>query len=198
MHFFYAFDQVLQSLFLFFRCASPILDESQDFSIFVREIFADFCCCRCHHALFILMRNLCNKMFLGCQKLGLVTDPTFHLTKIGVGTSKNRCLIVGRDPANIKLQSAFSVRLEKDLSKSIPNICALQPGLCMFEVWNAVRHTVLQKRAKQFGQNECNSCNACSNCPLVCSNRLVSSLATRVFPCVNVNEHATVSVRVHT
>ena len=82
---FYAFAQFFQSLFLFFGCASPLLDESQDFSIFGREIFAHFCCCRCHHArfiivvldlarvaagmehdrtcLFILMRNLCTKMF---------------------------------------------------------------------------------------------------------------------------------------
>ena len=72
-------------MFLFFGCASSLLDESQDFSIFVREILAHFCCCRCHHArffvvvlelarvaagmehdrtcLFILMRNLCDRMF---------------------------------------------------------------------------------------------------------------------------------------
>ena len=34
--FFYACAQVLQSLFLFFGHASPLLDESQDFSIFIK------------------------------------------------------------------------------------------------------------------------------------------------------------------
>ena len=68
--FVYAFAQILQSLFLFFGCASPFLDESQDFSIFVQEFFILFCCCRCDHAhffdetcLFILMRNSYAKMF---------------------------------------------------------------------------------------------------------------------------------------
>ena len=83
--FFYAFAQILQSLFLFFGSASPLLDESQDFSIFVQELFTLFCCCRCGHVcffvvvlelarvaagmehdrtcLFILMRDLCSKMF---------------------------------------------------------------------------------------------------------------------------------------
>ena len=67
---FYAFAQILQSLFLFFGCASPLLGESQDFNIFVQELFILFCCCRCDHAhffdgtcLFILMRNSYTKMF---------------------------------------------------------------------------------------------------------------------------------------
>ena len=38
--FFYAFAQVLQSLFLSFGHASPLLDESQDFSIFIKEFFS--------------------------------------------------------------------------------------------------------------------------------------------------------------
>ena len=33
---------------------SALLDESQDFSIFGRQIFAHFCCCRRHHARFII------------------------------------------------------------------------------------------------------------------------------------------------
>ena len=54
----------------FFNAFAPILDESQDFSIFVQEFFILFCCCRCDHAhffdgtcLFILMRNSYAKMF---------------------------------------------------------------------------------------------------------------------------------------
>ena len=83
--FFPALAHFFQSLFLFSGCTSPLLDESQDFSIFERQIFAHFCCCRCHHArfivvvldlarvaagmehdrtcLFILMWKLCTKMF---------------------------------------------------------------------------------------------------------------------------------------
>ena len=52
---FYALAHFFQSLFLFFGCTSPLLDESQDFSIFDRQIFAHFCCCRCHHARFIIV-----------------------------------------------------------------------------------------------------------------------------------------------
>ena len=68
--FFYALAQILQSLFLFFGCASPLLDESQDFNIFVKEFFILFCCCRCDSAhffagtcLIILMRNSYAKKF---------------------------------------------------------------------------------------------------------------------------------------
>ena len=83
--YFYALAQIFQSLFLFFGCASPLLDESLDFSIFGRQIFAHFCCCRCRHArfisvvldlarvaagmehdrtcFFILMRKSCTKVF---------------------------------------------------------------------------------------------------------------------------------------
>ena len=43
---FFAFAQVLQSLFIFFGHASPLLDESQDFSIFIKAFFILFCCCR--------------------------------------------------------------------------------------------------------------------------------------------------------
>ena len=71
---FNALPQILQSLFLFFRCASPLLDESQDFNIFVQECFILFCCCRCDRAhffagtcLFILMRNSYAKLCSGCS-----------------------------------------------------------------------------------------------------------------------------------
>ena len=36
-------------------CASPLLDESQDFSIFDRQVFGHFCCCRCRRARFIIV-----------------------------------------------------------------------------------------------------------------------------------------------
>ena len=52
---FYAFTQIFQSLFLFIGCASPLLDESQDFSIFVREFFTHFGCCRCRHVRFFVV-----------------------------------------------------------------------------------------------------------------------------------------------
>ena len=78
------FKRLLRS---FSRCFSSlgVLDESQDFSIFVQELFTLFCCCRCgplcffvvvlelarvtagmehdRTCLFNLMRNLCTKMF---------------------------------------------------------------------------------------------------------------------------------------
>ena len=76
----------------FSRCFSSLgvllftsMSLSQDFSTFVQEFFTLFCCCRCGHVcffvvvleltrvaggmehdrtcLFILMRNLCTKMF---------------------------------------------------------------------------------------------------------------------------------------
>ena len=55
MQFFCEFAQILQLLFLFFECASPLLDESQDFSIFVQEFFTLFCCCRCGHVCFFVV-----------------------------------------------------------------------------------------------------------------------------------------------
>ena len=54
---FYAFAQVLQSLFLFFGHASPLLDESQDFSIFIKELFILFCCCRRGHLCFFVVEH---------------------------------------------------------------------------------------------------------------------------------------------
>ena len=43
------------SLFLFFGHASPLLDQSQDFSIFVQEFLILFCCCRIGHVCFFVV-----------------------------------------------------------------------------------------------------------------------------------------------
>ena len=52
---FILFSFSLQSLFLFFGHASPLLDESQDFSIFIEAFFILFCCCRRGHLYFFLV-----------------------------------------------------------------------------------------------------------------------------------------------
>ena len=49
------FAQVLQSLFLFFGHASPLLDESQDLSIFIETFFILFCCYRRGHLYFFVV-----------------------------------------------------------------------------------------------------------------------------------------------
>ena len=93
--FFYAFAQVLQLLFLFFGHASPLLDGSQDFSIFIKAFFILCCCSRRGHlyffvvvleharasaamehdrtCLFDLMWNLCTKMFFWIAFRMLIT-----------------------------------------------------------------------------------------------------------------------------
>ena len=42
---FYAFAHFFQALFLFFGCASSLLDESSEFNVFLWNLLSLFCCC---------------------------------------------------------------------------------------------------------------------------------------------------------